>query len=84
MKIDSLDHLVLTVKDIDVTVSFYSGLLGMDVVTFADGRTALSFGAEKSQTFAEQSSRLRSPRLATATRSVLAYRQIFVLLPELR
>jgi catechol 2,3-dioxygenase-like lactoylglutathione lyase family enzyme len=47
MKIDSLDHLVLTVKDIDAAVSFYSGVLGMDVVTFADGRTALSFGSQK-------------------------------------
>jgi catechol 2,3-dioxygenase-like lactoylglutathione lyase family enzyme len=47
MKIDSLDHLVLTVKDIDVSVSFYSRVLGMDIVTFADGRKALSFGVQK-------------------------------------
>jgi len=47
MKIHSLDHLVLTVKDIDTTVSFYSKVLGMDIVTFAGGRKALSFGAQK-------------------------------------
>ena len=47
MKIDSLDHLVLTVKDIDATVSFYSKSLGMDVVTFAGNRKALSFGVQK-------------------------------------
>jgi len=47
MKIDSLDHLVLTVKDIDATASFYSKVLGMDIVTFARGRKALSFGAQK-------------------------------------
>lgn len=47
MKIDSLDHLVLTVKDIDVTASFYSRVLGMDIVTFGGGRKALSFGAQK-------------------------------------
>jgi catechol 2,3-dioxygenase-like lactoylglutathione lyase family enzyme len=47
MKIDSLDHLVLTVKDINVTTSFYSRVLGMDTITFGDGRKALSFGTQK-------------------------------------
>jgi len=47
MKIDSLDHLVLTVKDIDATVLFYTTVLGMDAITFGDGRKALSFGAQK-------------------------------------
>ena len=47
MKIDSLDHLVLTVKDIDATASFYSKVLGMDIITFGGGRKALSFGAQK-------------------------------------
>ncbi len=47
MKIDSLDHLVLTVKNIEVTSVFYSKVLGMDVVTFGSGRKALSFGSQK-------------------------------------
>jgi catechol 2,3-dioxygenase-like lactoylglutathione lyase family enzyme len=47
MKIDSLDHLVLTVKDIEVTSDFYSRALGMEIVTFGDGRRALSFGSQK-------------------------------------
>ena len=47
MKIDSLDHLVLTVKDIDTTASFYSKALGMEVVSFAGGRKAISFGTQK-------------------------------------
>lgn len=47
MKIDSLDHLVLTVKDIDTTASFYSKVLGMGIVTFSGGRIALSFGPQK-------------------------------------
>lgn len=47
MKIDSLDHLVLTVKDIDTTASFYARVLGMDIITFGSGRIALSFGAQK-------------------------------------
>lgn len=47
MKIDRLDHLVLTVKDIDASASFYATVLGMDIVTFGDGRQALAFGAQK-------------------------------------
>lgn len=47
MDIDRLDHLVLTVKDIEATAAFYSKALGMDVITFADGRKALAFGAQK-------------------------------------
>ena len=47
MKIDSLDHLVLTVKDLDATISFYSDVLGMQPISFGDGRTALHFGSMK-------------------------------------
>jgi len=47
MRIDSLDHLVLTVRDIDATVAFYAKVLGMEVITFAGGRQALSFGEQK-------------------------------------
>lgn len=47
MKIDSFDHLVLTVKDIEATTSFYSRALGMDIITFGGGRKALVFGAQK-------------------------------------
>ncbi|HEY0837257.1 MAG TPA: VOC family protein [Azospirillum sp.] len=48
MKIDRLDHVVLTVRDLDATVDFYTRVLGMELVTFgAQGRKALSFGAQK-------------------------------------
>lgn len=47
MRIDSLDHLVLTVADVDTTCAFYQRVLGMDVVTFGAGRKALAFGAQK-------------------------------------
>lgn len=47
MKIDSLDHFVLTVKNIDATSAFYSKVLGMEIVTFGNGRKALSFGSQK-------------------------------------
>lgn len=47
MIINRLDHLVLTVNDIEATCSFYNKVLGMEVVVFEGGRKALSFGAQK-------------------------------------
>jgi catechol 2,3-dioxygenase-like lactoylglutathione lyase family enzyme len=47
MQIDHLDHLVLTVHDIQATCEFYSRVLGMQVVTFAGERKALHFGDQK-------------------------------------
>ena len=47
MKINRIDHLVLTVKDIDETCRFYRSVLGMDVLTFLDDRKALLFGEQK-------------------------------------
>lgn len=45
--IDRLDHLVLTVADLDRTCDFYRQVLGMEVVRFGKGRTALAFGRQK-------------------------------------
>jgi catechol 2,3-dioxygenase-like lactoylglutathione lyase family enzyme len=47
MKITHLDHLVLTVKSIEATCTFYNQVLGMEVVTFGNGRKALAFGSQK-------------------------------------
>ena len=47
MRIDRLDHLVLTVADVDATVAFYTRVLGMEEVTFQGGRRALLFGQSK-------------------------------------
>lgn len=47
MRIDSLDHLVLTVADIDRSAAFYTGVLGMQRVVFGSGRVALAFGRQK-------------------------------------
>jgi catechol 2,3-dioxygenase-like lactoylglutathione lyase family enzyme len=47
MRIDRLDHLVLTVRDIDATCAFYVKALGMRVVIFGEGRKALVFGQQK-------------------------------------
>jgi catechol 2,3-dioxygenase-like lactoylglutathione lyase family enzyme len=47
MQIARLDHLVLTVADIAKTCDFYTKVLGMEVATFGEGRTALRFGQQK-------------------------------------
>ena len=47
MKIDRIDHFVLTVRDPEATCAFYSRALGMHPVTFAGGRKALAFGNQK-------------------------------------
>lgn len=49
--VQSLDHLVLTVRDPDATIAFYAEVLGLRADSFlaTDGTTrwALSFGAQK-------------------------------------
>ena len=47
IQISSFDHLVLTVADVAATCVFYEKVLGMEVVVFDEGRTALSFGHQK-------------------------------------
>ena len=47
MQLDRLDHLVLTVADIDATFAFYERSLGMQRVCFGAGRVALQFGQQK-------------------------------------
>lgn len=47
MHIAGLDHLVLTVEDVERTVQFYTHVLGMELVTFGQGRKALRFGDQK-------------------------------------
>jgi catechol 2,3-dioxygenase-like lactoylglutathione lyase family enzyme len=45
--ITGLDHLVLTVRDLDETVRFYVEALGMELREFGEGRKALHFGSQK-------------------------------------
>ena len=47
MRIQALDHLVLTVRDISTTCAFYSRVLGLEVLTFGDDRKSLKFGNQK-------------------------------------
>jgi len=47
MKVKNIDHLVLTVKNIQTSIDFYTEILGMQTVQFADNRHALHFGNQK-------------------------------------
>jgi catechol 2,3-dioxygenase-like lactoylglutathione lyase family enzyme len=47
MKIDKIDHLVLTVRDIDASCAFYTRILGMHEISFGQGRRAVAFGDQK-------------------------------------
>jgi catechol 2,3-dioxygenase-like lactoylglutathione lyase family enzyme len=47
MRVLRIDHVVLTVSDIDRTIAFYERALGMRAVTFGDGRRGLAFGEQK-------------------------------------
>lgn len=47
MKVERLDHMVLTVRDMDASIRFYTEVLGMEPVVFGAGRKALQFGNQK-------------------------------------
>ncbi|HXF79292.1 MAG TPA: VOC family protein [Usitatibacter sp.] len=47
MKIDRIDHVVLTAFDVERTIDFYTRVMGMEAITFAGGRRGLSFGRQK-------------------------------------
>jgi catechol 2,3-dioxygenase-like lactoylglutathione lyase family enzyme len=47
VKIERLDHIVLTVQSVEETCAFYKNLFGMEIVTFGKDRRALIFGNQK-------------------------------------
>ena len=47
MKIERIDHLNITVADIDRSVEFYKHVLGMKTESIGEGRAALFFGQQK-------------------------------------
>jgi catechol 2,3-dioxygenase-like lactoylglutathione lyase family enzyme len=65
VRVDRIDHLVLTVEDIDRTIAFYVGVLGMTETTFGSGRKALTFGPSKLNL--HESGRELEPKALTPT-----------------
>jgi len=47
MQVTQIDHLVMTVRNIETSCDFYCRVLGMQVLEFADNRKALAFGSQK-------------------------------------
>lgn len=47
MRVMDLDHLVLTVGDMETTVRFYESVLGMEKTVFGEGRVALKMEGQK-------------------------------------
>jgi catechol 2,3-dioxygenase-like lactoylglutathione lyase family enzyme len=47
MKIKQIDHIVLTVKNIQATIDFYEDVLNMEKEIFSNNRVALKFGNQK-------------------------------------
>jgi catechol 2,3-dioxygenase-like lactoylglutathione lyase family enzyme len=45
--IDRLDHLVLTTRDRERCIDFYTRVLGMQLEAFGAGRVAFKYGAQK-------------------------------------
>jgi catechol 2,3-dioxygenase-like lactoylglutathione lyase family enzyme len=48
--IDHIDHIVLTTRDKEACINFYTGILGMKLVTFrtpSEERLACAFGNQK-------------------------------------
>lgn len=47
MKVERIDNLVLTVKDVEETCDFYRDVLGMEVETISMRKKALKFGNQR-------------------------------------
>ena len=47
MNVRRIDHVVLTVADVERTLEFYERVLGMTAASFGGGRRALAFGDQK-------------------------------------
>ena len=66
MRIDRIDHFVLTVADVEASCAWYARALGMERVVFGpERRTALAFGRQKINL--HQADRTFEPKAAVAT-----------------
>ncbi|MEM1235869.1 MAG: VOC family protein [Pseudomonadota bacterium] len=45
--IAGIDHIVLTVRDVEASITFFQGALGLHAITFAGERRALVVGQQK-------------------------------------
>ncbi|MFS4472622.1 VOC family protein [Chryseobacterium sp. T20] len=87
MKIKNLDHLVLTVANIDKTIEFYTQVMGFETVTFGENRKALIFGNQKinlHQKGHEFEPKAKTPTCGSADLCFIAETNIHEVMEELR
>ncbi|MCF2218861.1 VOC family protein [Chryseobacterium sp. PS-8] len=87
MKIKSIDHLVLTVADIEKTVDFYTSILGFEVIVFGENRKALTFGNQKinlHQKGKEFEPKAEHPTCGSADLCFISETDIYEVLQELK
>ncbi|PWN61042.1 VOC family protein [Chryseobacterium viscerum] len=87
MEIKNLDHLVLTVANIDKTIEFYTNIMGFEEVTFGDNRKALIFGNQKinlHQKGHEFEPKAESPTCGSADLCFIAHTHIDDVMEELK
>lgn len=87
MQIKNLDHLVLTVADIDKTIEFYTTIMGFEMVVFGDNRKALIFGNQKinlHQKGHEFEPKAKTPTCGSADLCFIAQTDIHEVMEELR
>jgi catechol 2,3-dioxygenase-like lactoylglutathione lyase family enzyme len=86
VRIDRIDHLVLTVGDIDRTIAFYVGVLGMTETAFRSGRKAVTFGSSKinlHQRGREHEPKARVPTPGSADVCLIVQESLDVVVAEL-
>ncbi|MCJ7932174.1 MAG: VOC family protein [Chryseobacterium sp.] len=87
MKIKSIDHIVLTVADLNKTIEFYTQIMGFKAVTFDDNRKALIFGNQKinlHQKGHEFEPKAKQPTCGSADLCFIAQTDIHDVLEELK
>ncbi len=73
IEVRTLDHLVLTVADVERSLEFYAQTLGMQPITFGAGRQGLAFGEQKINLHQTDDSFSPEPGTATAGSADLCF-----------
>lgn len=73
IQVTTLDHLVLTVADVERSVTFYERTLGMQPITFGDHRRGLAFGNQKINFHEQDATFSPKPRTVTAGSADLCF-----------
>jgi catechol 2,3-dioxygenase-like lactoylglutathione lyase family enzyme len=83
----SVDHIVLTTRDLERCLAFYTGVLGMTLERFGEGRIALKFGPHKLNVHPpgfEASIRARTPTPGSLDLCFLADRPLDAVIAHLK